>query len=173
MPARSKVEQLPDSVRADLDARLIQSAFGGYRELAEWLQDQGYEIHKSALHAYGQRFEERMASLKLVTQQARAVVEHSPDDEGAVSEALMRLVQEKLFTVLMDLEVDPQTVDISKVAKSIAELGRASVTQKKYAAEVRNRAKDAAEKVAKAAKSAGMSAATVNELRAQILGIPK
>lgn len=173
MPPRSKVEQLPEAVRTQLDSRLIQSSFSGYRELAQWLQEQGFEIQKSALQAYGSKFEDRVSALKLATQQARAIVEESPDDEGAMSEALMRLVQEKLFSVLMDLEVDPATVDLAKVAKSIAELGRASVTQKKYATEVRERAKAAADAAVKIAKRGGLSVDAVGEIRAAILGIPR
>jgi hypothetical protein len=173
MPPRSKIEQLPEEVRAELDARLIRSGFGGYRALADWLTDQGFEIRKSALQSYGAAFEDRISCLKLATEQARAIVSESPDDEGAMSEALMRLTQEKLFGVLMELQVDPQKVSLSGLARSIAELGRASVTQKKYAQEVRDRAKLAAEQASKIAKRGGLDAAAVKEIRAAILGIPQ
>ncbi len=58
-------------------------------------------------------------------------------DDGAVNDALVRLTQEKLFTVLVDLEVDPADVDIAKLAKAVAELGKASVAQKRWMAEAR------------------------------------
>ncbi|MGO9606278.1 MAG: hypothetical protein ACLQAT_23300 [Candidatus Binataceae bacterium] len=35
--------------------------------------------------------------------QAKAIIEAAPDDEGAMHEALMRLVQQKLFNVLVRL----------------------------------------------------------------------
>ncbi|HEU4601566.1 MAG TPA: DUF3486 family protein [Steroidobacteraceae bacterium] len=171
MPPRSKIEQLPDAVRTELDSRLIQSGFSGYRDLAEWLTSQGFEIKKSALQTYGARFEDRISALKLATDQARAIVAESPDDEGAMSEALMRLVQEKLFSVLLEIEIDPAKINLNSLARSIAELGRASVTQKKYAQEVRERAQAAAETAEKIAKRGGLSSASVNEIRSAILGI--
>ena len=44
MGIRSKVAKLPASVRAELDRRIVKSAFSGYQSLAEWLQAQGYKI---------------------------------------------------------------------------------------------------------------------------------
>ncbi len=173
MPPRSKVSLLPDDVRANLDARLIQSGFSGYVELSEWLTSQGFEIKKSALHAYGSNFEERVNALKVATQQARAIVEQSPDDEGAMSEALMRLVQEKIFSILLELEVDPSKVNLSSITKSVAQLARASVAQKEYAAKVRERASAAAEAASTIAKRGGLSATSVAEIRSAILGIPQ
>jgi hypothetical protein len=37
MPLPSKVSQLPDKTKAELDRKLIESAFSGYRQLEEWL----------------------------------------------------------------------------------------------------------------------------------------
>lgn len=173
MPPRSKIDLLPEEVRAELDARLIRSGFSGYRDLADWLTGQGFEIKKSALQSYGAQFEDRIGALKLATEQARAIVAESPDDEGAMSEALMRLVQEKLFGVLLEMEVDPKKINLAGMARSIAELGRASVTQKKYAQEVRERARAAADAASRIAKRGGLSADAVTEIRSAILGIPQ
>lgn len=173
MPPRGIVEQLPAEVRAELDARLVRNGFSDYRGLAEWLTTLGYEIRKSAIHTYGQKFEDRCAALKMATQQAQAIVAESPDDEGAMSEALTRLVQEKLFSVLLEMEVDPQKANLGTMARAIAELGRASVTQRKYAQEVRDRAQSAADTAAKIAKRGGLSPDAAAEIRAAILGIPQ
>jgi len=172
MPARPTVLQLPDPVRAELDARLIKSGFAGYVGLAQWLSEQGFEISKSALHRYGQQFEERVSALKIATDQAKAIVESAPDDEGAVSDALMRLVQEKLFGVLMNLgDIDPARINLGTLAKAIAQLGRASVAQKKWQAEVRERASVVADEVTAKARESGMSAETAEVWRKKILGI--
>lgn len=173
MPPRSKVEMLPEEVRDLLNARLIATSFSNYEGLSDWLLDQGFEIKKSALHNYGSAFEERIAQLRVATEQAKAIVAESPDDEGAMSEALMRLVQERLFTILKDLQVDPTKVSLSGMAKAVAELGRASVTQKKYAAEVRERAAAVADQASKIAKRGGLSTEAANEIRSAILGIAK
>jgi hypothetical protein len=173
MPARSKVLLLPEAIRSDLDSRLVAGGFAGYEALSDWLGEQGFEISKSALHRYGAQFEDRVSALKLATDQARAIVAESPDDEGTMSEALMRLVQEKLFSILLEMEVDPAKVNLNSLARSVAELGRASVTQKKYAQEVRERANAAAEAAEKIAKRGGLSDESVREIRSAILGITK
>jgi hypothetical protein len=171
MPPRSKVGQLPDPIRQALEQRLISSGFGDYEALSAWLGEQGYEISKSALHRFGQTFEERCGALRLATQQAKAIVESTPDDEGAMSEALMRLMQERLFTVLLEMEVDPAKVNIGAVAKALAPIARASIALKKYSSEVREQARAAAEAVNRIATKGGLSAEAAADLREQILGI--
>lgn len=142
MPQRAAVEQLPPEVKAWLDKALAEGGFAGYQLLAEELKSRGFEISKSAVHRYGQKFAERLAALKVASEQARAIVDAAPDTEGAINEALMRLVQEKLFSVLQDLEVNPEKLNLASLARSIAELGRASVSQKKFADEVRKQERE-------------------------------
>lgn len=173
MPPRSIVETLPAEVRGALDSKLVASGFSNYVDLANWLTEQGFEIKKSALQSYGAKFEDRLSKLHLATGQAKAIVEASPDDEGAMSEALMKLVQEKLFGVLIDLDVDQSKVSISGVAKAIADLGRATVTQKKFASDVRSRAREAAKTAERIASKGGLSKEGQAEIRAAILGITK
>src|SRR3972149_8888080 len=166
MARPSKILALPEDIHAELDRRLIKRGFNGYRDLAKWLASLGYEISKSAVHEYGANFEERLARLKLATDQAKALVEAAPDDEGSISDALMRLVQEKLFTVLMNFQVDPKKpLSLGSLAKAISELGRATVNQKKWRAEVREKASTAAAAAAKIGKKAGRTVATGDATR--------
>lgn len=139
MPPRSKIHQLPQEVKDWLDSTLAENNFSGYEQLSDELSTRGYDISKSAVHRYGQDFESRLSALKMASEQARAVVQAAPDEEGAVNEALMRLVQEHLFKLLV--ETSSENMDLPKVAKAVAELGRASVTQKKFAIEERARKK--------------------------------
>lgn len=171
MPPRPKVDLLPEEIRMELESRLIQSGFGNYRGLSDWLASVGYQISKSSLQEWGEGYEQQLAALKVATDQARAIVAESPDDDGAMNEALMRLVQQKMFTAIRDLNVNPEKLNLNSLARSIAELSRASVTQKKYAQEVRERAQAAAESATKIAKRGGLSADSVKEIRAAILGI--
>jgi len=170
MPPRSKVAGLPANVKEWLDQSLLESNFSGYEALSAELESRGYSIGKSALHRYGSEFEVRLAALRMSSEQAQAVVRAAPDDEGAVNEALMRLIQERLFKVLMD-EASDKPIDLSKMAKAIAELGRASVVQKKWQAEVREKAMAAAARVEKIAKKGGLNQETVDQIRREILGM--
>lgn len=170
MPPRSKVDLLPEDIRTELEARLIKDGFSGYRQLSEWLADQGFEISKSRLHVWGQDFEDRLGALRKVTAQARAIVAESPDDDGAVNDALIRLTQEKVFTLMADLEVEMSTGDLAKITRAVANLSRASVSQKKLAKEIREEALEhAAQRVEDAALSNGLSAEDAKFWREQVL----
>lgn len=168
MPPKSKVLALPPEVKAWLDQALIENNFSQYELLSSALAERGHSISKSALHEYGQNFEGRLAALRTASEQAKAMVAAAPDDEGAVNEALMRLVQEQIFNSLM---AQDGKVDLAKMAKAVAELGRASVVQKKWQAEYREKAEAAAAKVEKIAKKGGLNAETVAEIRREILGV--
>ncbi len=168
MPPKSKVLALPPEVKAWLDQALIENNFSQYELLSSALAERGHSIGKSALHEYGQNFEGRLAALRTASEQAKAMVAAAPDDEGAVNEALMRLVQEQIFNSLM---AQDGKVDLAKMAKAVAELGRASVVQKKWQAEVRTKAEAAASQVEKIARKGGLNADTVAEIRREILGV--
>lgn len=162
MPPRSKVDGLPKAVKEWLDRTLVEGNFAGYEALSAELKARGHDISKTGLHRYGQAFEERMKMLKLSTEQAKAVVEASPDDTDTMNQALMRLTQEKAFQLMMALEVDPETVDFAKITRAIADLGRSSVNVKRYAAEAAEAARknllvEQQANLEKIAKKQGMS----------------
>lgn len=170
MGERSKVEGLPGEVRESLDKKLFEGNFSGYVSLAEWLSGQGYEISKSSLHRYGSRLEERMAQLKRSTEMAKALVAASPDDAGDMTEATMRLMQEKIFTLLMEVDIDPEDADLGKIAKALAPLARAQIALKRFAAEVREKTEAAVEELVQAQ---GMTADQAKFWREKFLGVVK
>lgn len=177
MAPRSKVELLPAEIKSWLDDKLVASAFAGYdaleAELNERLQAAGadFRVGKSSIHRYGSSFEDKLKSLKLVSEQARAMIGGAPDEEDSVSQALIRMTQEKLFNVVLDLEVDPSKLNLASVTRAIADLSRASISNKKYATEVKSRAEAAAASVTSVAKKAGLTPEAVQAIRSQILGI--
>lgn len=171
MAARSKILQLPEEVRKRLEAMLIANNFSDYDGLAQWLLEQGFEIHRSSVHRFGSAFEERVRALKASTDQARAIVEASPDDDGAMNEALMRLTQQMAFDLLMQLSVDPESIDFPKLVRAISDMNRSSVALKKYRDEMREKVAAAAKAVGDVAKRRGLSAEAADEIRREILGI--
>lgn len=149
MARRSTIEKLPEDVRRWLERALTESGFSGYNELESLLREQGYVISKSA------------------------------DDQDARSEAVIALIQTELFESIVQLqeaeegEVDPKerVALLSKVAKNVATLSRASVNLKKFQSEVRARAQQAASNAEKIARKGGLSTDAVQALRREILGI--
>ena len=90
-------------------------------------------------------------------EQARAIVEASGDDDVDMNQALLRLVQQHLFTVLVELNrVDLNRANLPALARSVAGLARTSIEQRKYADEIRF---SLAKKVAEAQKEVDKAAA--------------
>jgi hypothetical protein len=175
MAPRSKIVKLPEAVKIWLDKALIDNKFGEYELLSVDLKARGYDISKSAIHRYGKDFESRLGALRMASEQAKAIVQSAPDEDGSVSEALTRLVQEKLFQSLLDFQIDPdKPLNIASAAKAVAELSRATVTQKKWQAEVREKVNArlvTLEKQAEGGGKAGFDLATLKRVREEIYGI--
>src|SRR5437870_5865881 len=122
MPARSQVAMLPDELRTELERRMSERAFGGYQELAEWLQAQGYPISDDSVQRHGAKLQRKLEMLDLSAHHARAITQ-AGDDGDCVSDAMVRLLQAQLFSLLMDadqLELD----DIVRMTRTVALLCR-------------------------------------------------
>ncbi len=172
MPIRSSIELLPEEVRTQLNQKLIENSFSGYDALSAWLTNQGYGISKSAIHRYGQGFEERLNALKIATEQARAIAEVAGDDANFLGDAMIRVYQQKIFELLLKLEIsDDPEYDLPKIGKMIAGINATSITQKRYMDEVRNRTQKVASEVEETVKQQGLSDEAAAEIRAKIMGI--
>lgn len=182
MVQRSKVSQLPPEVRAWLDKALAKGNFSEYEQLASELKERGYDIGKSSIHRYGQKLEAKLAAIKASTEAANAIAEAAPDDADLRSSAVISMVQTEVFDVLVQLQEvaaggDPteRVKLLGKVAKSVAELSRASVNQKKWQIQMEAKIREqerakAAEDATAAAKSSGASQDTIRIIR-EALGV--
>lgn len=171
MPARSKIQLLPDDIRAELERRLITSGFSNYDAIAKWLRDQDIDISRSAVHRFGQDFAAKCDAIRVATEQAKAIVNTVGDDEGSMNEALIRLIQQLSFDFLVKNQDAEIAALLPKMGVMVAKLSKASVDQKKWMSDARARARKTADDVAKVAKAGGMSAATAKEIKNKILGI--
>ena len=81
------------------------------------------------------------------------------------------MTQEKLFNVVLDLNVDPSKLNLAGITRAIADLARASISNKKYATEVKARAVAALASVTAVVKKAGLTPEAVDQIRREILGI--
>jgi len=170
MAPRSKVVGLPKEVKEWLDNALIEGNFSDYELLADELQAKGFGISKSSLHRYGSAFEQKMAAIKLATEQAEAIAKSVPDDENALGDALLRVIQEKTFSLLMNMQ-DPSNISFASLAKIATDLGFASTNVKEFRSKIKAKAKEAAEAVEKIAKKGGLSTDSIDTIKRSILGI--
>lgn len=185
MPKRSKVELLPRALRDELNKKLVAGAFANYNALEKWLAEQGAAVglapgeipKRSALHRYGANLERKLAAIKASTEAAALIAREAPDDADQRSAAVISLIQTEVFEVLVALqeasESDPmkRAKLLAQVAKNVATLTRASVTQKKWEQEIRAKVNAAADRVAAIAKKGGASKQTVDEIWRAVTGI--
>ncbi len=166
----SKVMSMPRAVRARLDELLIERGFSGYAELSEWLTSQGHAIGKSALHAYGRGLARRVEMVSLATSQAKALVAAAPDDEGAVADAVLRMVQERIFEVLLAAEDGVDLKTLAGAARAVAETARASTSVRE---ERRKALREIADRVRQAEEEEPDAEAAWLRVRREIYGLPE
>lgn len=177
MPRRSKVQALPAEVRAWLDRVLIEKNFAAYEQLEEELAQLGHSIGKSSIQRYGVNLSRKLAAIKASTDAAAAIAAAAPDDADLRSAAVISMIQTEVFDVLVALqeaeEADPmkRAKLLSTVAKNVATLTRASVSQKKWELEVRAKLQAVADAAAKIGKRGGLTGSAIDEIRREILGI--
>ncbi len=176
MGARSKVVKLPADIKQWLDQVLVAQSFGGYEALAAELAARGYGVSKSSLHRYGSAFEERLGAMKFATEQAKAIAVELGDEEGALNDAALRVIQERLFTAAMNSD-DLSHEMLAKLADSTARVARASVDQKQWAAKLKKEQQkhlDSLEKEARDPKKrgkTGLDLETIKRIRLEVYGV--
>ncbi len=178
MPARSIISMFPDELRQWLESEYVRRGFSGYEDLTAALnakcQELGLKVvSRPTVIRDGQRVEARIAKLKASLDMARVLAREAPDLAGDFTEALQRLVQDKLFETLLAMEdgeeIDPKV--LSQIAHAIADSARASVVQRKWQTEAQARAAKVAEEVSSSTKAAGISDEIADQIRRKILGI--
>jgi hypothetical protein len=174
---------MDDATRDELDRRIIANGFGNYVALSEWLSEQGYEIGKTAVGLRGQNLKRKLSAIRASTEAAKMIAQAAPDEADDRSNAIISMVQTDIFEALVSLQEAQEEEDHAKriailgeAAKHIATLTRASVARNRWAVEVRQKARaellrEQAEKLDGVAKSAGLTADTVEQLRREILGV--
>lgn len=172
MPPKNKVYTLPEPIRAWLDETLAANGGQQFAALEEQLASKGFKISDSSLQRYhAQDLAPRLQALKLATESARTVAAAMGENDGTMLEALTGLCQERLFTLLM--EVDTSNIDggiLAKLARAIGDLARASINVKKHVSEARAKAlEEAAATIEKTAEQAGVSQETIQRIRRDVL----
>jgi hypothetical protein len=184
MPRVSKIATMPEEFRAWLRRALIDRGYGDIKavcaELNAMLKESGHEatVGKSAVGEEAKRLKELAENVRATTEAAASIAEAARDDGDVRSEALMATIQTDVWGALLEMRGASKIADpaermktLTKVAKSIGEMSRARVNQSRWNQVVRERAKDVADKTAKALRKSGMPSALINDIRASILGI--
>lgn len=181
MAKRSNIDMLPENIRLAFERRLAENGFANYTELTKWLNGQGYEVSRSAVHRYGQKIERRFASIKASTEAARLIAEGAADEGDARSEALMAMLQTELFDALVQIgEIPDEELNaverfgmMAEGAKKVSGLISASTRLKQFQAALKEKmAQKFAELEAESAKQgSGIDADTLQRIRQEVYGV--
>ncbi|WAU72885.1 DUF3486 family protein [Acinetobacter sp. TR11] len=180
MGRESAIDQLNPEDKQWLDRRFMDCGFNGYEEIAAILAERGYNVGKSSVHRYGQKLEQKLAAIQASTQAALLFKDAVKDDGEALNSAMLSMVQSEYFECFIALQQlnentkpEERLTLLAKVSKGVAEISKASVNQKKWELEVRDKVEAAAKAVENIIKKGGLSKESAAEIRSQILGIAK
>ncbi|HHK74839.1 MAG TPA: DUF3486 family protein [Rhizobiales bacterium] len=188
MPPIKKVDQLPEETRDWLKQALKDGGFSGYEEIAndlnQRLEEGGHSLrlHRASVQRFGAEYKEFVK----YQEEAGAWAADWMNDQGLEDEANRHSVLFQMLTSLAfkfmksemreDKVVDPKELHfIGRMMKDImASSGMREQLIAKEAERIKAEERASAADVAgKAAKQAGMSADTVEEIKAVILGVEK
>jgi len=135
MPPRSKVAKLPQAVRDELERRIVEYGFGRYEELAEWLQQHGYQIAEDSVQRYGARLRQRIESIDLSVLHAKAIGHAVSGDRDSIIDSTIHLLNGQVFSTLLDAEQIGHD-EIFRLARTVCELSKISIARQRWVQEM-------------------------------------
>lgn len=146
MPTPSTIDQLNKEDREWLEKRLLEKNFSDYDGLMAILSERGLEISRSALGRFGKKYKEYVRSIRQSTDMAVMLSREVGDDANAVGDATIRMMQVQLFDAIQNYDFTKlQDAKPHQLINALADLNRATVGQKKWMAEAKEKM-DAAKK---------------------------
>jgi hypothetical protein len=104
MGSRSKIATLPAPVRDKLDNLIVERAFGGYKDLADWLQQQGYSIGRNSVQRHGARLQQQIEARSINAEQTRALAAagHAASEAAdTLTAIIVQLIQQQVLSLLL------------------------------------------------------------------------
>lgn len=176
MARRSSIRKLPPELRAEID-RLLTDGRHTLREITDHLRSMGAEVSKSAVHRYSQEFEDVAKDIRIAREMAQAIGRELEDaTEGDAGRLGIESLQALLFRARAQIASSGEIEigDFEKLARAAKDLQAAWKSNVDTELKVRERAaRDAAKVAEEAAVESGLSAPTVELIKARILGIAK
>ena len=158
---------LPEEVRREVDRLLLEPSIT-YEDIGAYLQGKGFDISKSAIGRYGQQFHAAYQQLRIVEDQARALV--SDVGEGLVlEEAASKLFAQEIVRLLISRDIDIQK--IPRLVSDFAKLQSSSIQRERIKNDFAQKVEQTASQVVETVKANGLSDAAAAEIRKKILGI--
>lgn len=163
----SRVDELPRDLREQVD-RMILEGDTTYDEMAAFVKENGFDVSRSSLGRYGQKYFNAYKRLRIVEDKAKALVSQVGDGM-ALEEAASKMMVQQVLDALMDETLDVKA--LPRIISDFAKLQASTVLRERLKGEIAEKVKTTASAVEKIAKKGGLSDEAANEIRAKILGI--
>jgi hypothetical protein len=182
VPRPSPIDDMTADQRQAFEAELIRRNFKDYDGLVVWLRENGLELSRSAAYRHGSKLQRRLQAVRNSTEAAKLIAEAAPDDADLRSAAVISMVQSELFDVMVTLqdldEAEPgERVGLLKeAARSVLDMTKASVLQKKWQADIKDKLDKAFSKLETQAGEAQtgpkkLDAETLAAVRREVYGL--
>lgn len=135
----SKVTQLPDEVKEEIDAMLLDTS-NTYDDISRWLKSQGHNISRSAVGRYAIRANRATQRVVETLEKTRAIiqaVEKNPDMD--YTKASRIVMMDGLLQKVSTAEEEFQEMPLDKAGRLIASLSRAEVYDQKVKRDWKNK----------------------------------
>jgi len=181
MARKSTVKTLPTQIRAEVD-RLLADGRYTLDDVVAHLRKLGADVSRSALGRYSKEFEAVAAKMReareVTTAFAKELGELPDNDMGRMLAELLHTVVFKVLTNQTGADGAADAQDVMFLARSLKDLATANRMSAELEMKIRDRvatetAKKAAAAAEDAAREQGLSAETVEAIKARILGIRK
>lgn len=176
-PSRpSSITQLDPKIKEAVDTA-VREGRTSIDQLVELINSLGGEASRSAVGRYVKTANERMEEYRQAQQMAAVWMDKiGAEPKGDVSRMLLEMLRMVAFKSISETEsASPEDLMfLSNAIKGFAQTDKL-VIDKEFAIRklVQARAAEVAASVVKTVKKAGLSADTINVIRAEILGIPE
>lgn len=132
--SHGKIDNLPEGIKREVENRLVGGAT--YEDIAAFLGEQGFDIHFSSVGRYGRKFLNRFESVRVAKEFAKLLAEDDAERPATeLHEANNLLASQLIMEAMVDEEMAPE--DRAKIAKSIASLQNAQVSNEKLKLQAR------------------------------------
>lgn len=150
---RCKIDALPEELKAKVQEMLMDTS-NTYLDIAMYLNEEGYEISKSAVGRYALRQNAVAKRLSEVQEQTRMLVEAVKQDPDVdYTEASMRMLITSLTEKIATAQEEFDQMDLAEAGRLIVSLSRTKVYKDRVKAEIEKRAKVALELFKKEVKA--------------------
>ncbi|MBB6673005.1 phage protein Gp27 family protein [Cohnella nanjingensis] len=130
----SKVLQLPEEIVEAVNKQLTSGI--PYRDIADAINkltpETGIEVSHMAVQRYGKDFLGRLERLKIVNEQAKAIIDsHGDGPDTALSEAANKMALSIIMETLLSAQNSLEGESLTAVMRALAQLQRSSIASEK------------------------------------------